>query len=245
MTQFISNREILQVVDLRVVPQAAERLWIATADIRHIYVDASGRDLVPFLEVLDGMLKRGVGLQLIHAKEPGPNWRDDFDRYPDLGSPGTGKTEFVKYLGKATGGKVLVKMGSDILSKWVGGTKENIRSAFTEAETENAILFLDEIDGLVQDRTMAGHSWEVTQVNELLYQMENFKGMMVGATNFMSNLDAAIMRRFTFKLQFDYLEDERKRHDNFDQSKDGWHFVFNAYEIACYAIGDVEVVIPR
>ena len=58
---------------------------------------------------------------------------------------------------------------------------------------------------------MAGHNWEVTQVNELLYQMENFKGVMVGATNFMSNLDAAIMRRFTFKLQFDYLEDEGKR----------------------------------
>ncbi len=87
---------------------------------------------------------------------------------------------------------------------------------------------------------MVGHKWEVTQVNELLYQMENFKGVMVGATNFMSNLDAAIMRRFTFKLQFDYLEDEGKRHDNFDQSKDGWHFVFNAY-----AISDVEVAIPR
>lgn len=127
------------------------------------------------------------------------------------GPPGTGKTEFVKYLGKATGGKVRVKMGSDILSKWVGGTEENIRSAFAEAEAEKAILFLDEIDGLVQDRSMAGHSWEVTQVNELLYQMENFKGVMVGATNFMSNLDAAIMRRFTFKLQFDYLEDEGKR----------------------------------
>ena len=40
--------------------------------------------MVPFLEVLDGMLKRGVELRLIHAKEPGPNWRDDFDRYPDL-----------------------------------------------------------------------------------------------------------------------------------------------------------------
>ena len=41
--------------------------------------------------------------------------------------------------------------------------------------------------------------------------MENFKGVMVGATNFMDNLDAAIMRRFTFKLQFDYLEADGKR----------------------------------
>ena len=40
--------------------------------------------MVPFLAVLDGMLKRGGELRLIHAKEPGQNWRDDIDRYPDL-----------------------------------------------------------------------------------------------------------------------------------------------------------------
>ena len=127
------------------------------------------------------------------------------------GHPGTGKTEFVKYLAKKVGRKVVVKMGSDLLSMWVGGTEKNIKRAFEEAEADNAILFLDEIDGIVQDRSGAQRSWEVTQVNELLHRMENFKGVMVGATNFMDNLDAAIMRRFTFKLQFDYLEAEGKR----------------------------------
>lgn len=127
------------------------------------------------------------------------------------GPPGTGKTEFIKYLGKELNAKVLVKMGSDLLSMYVGGTEQNIKRAFAEAEADNAILFLDEIDGLVQDRSGASKSWEVTQVNELLYQMENFKGVMVGATNFMDNLDQAIMRRFTFKLQFDYLDDAGKR----------------------------------
>lgn len=122
------------------------------------------------------------------------------------GPPGTGKTEFVKHLGNALNAKVSVKMGSDLLSMFVGGTEQNIKRAFAEAEAENAILFLDEIDGLVQDRSGAQRSWEVTQVNELLHQMENFKGVMVGATNFIGNLDAAIMRRFTFKLQFDYLD---------------------------------------
>ena len=127
------------------------------------------------------------------------------------GPPGTGKTEFIKYLGKELNAKVLVKMGSDLLSMYVGGTEQNIKRAFAEAEADNAILFLDEIDGLVQDRSGASKSWEVTQVNELLYQMENFKGVMVGATNFMDNLDQAIMRRFTFKLQFDYLDEAGKR----------------------------------
>ena len=41
--------------------------------------------------------------------------------------------------------------------------------------------------------------------------MENFKGVMIGATNFSANLDAAILRRFTFKIEFDYLDGEGKR----------------------------------
>ncbi|MBR4221282.1 MAG: ATP-binding protein [Victivallales bacterium] len=127
------------------------------------------------------------------------------------GPPGTGKTEFVKYLGSVLKTKINVKMGSDLLSMWLGGTEENIKSAFAEAEAEHAILFLDEIDGLVQSRTNAVRSWEVTQVNELLYWMENFNGVMIGATNFLQNLDQAIMRRFTFKLQFDYLDETGKR----------------------------------
>ena len=54
------------------------------ADIKDMYVDSEGRGMVPFLEVLDGLVKRGVEVRLIHAKDPGPNWRDDFDSYPAL-----------------------------------------------------------------------------------------------------------------------------------------------------------------
>jgi SpoVK/Ycf46/Vps4 family AAA+-type ATPase len=127
------------------------------------------------------------------------------------GPPGTGKTEYVKYLGSVLNMKVVVKMGSDLLSMYVGGTEQNIRRAFNEAEEEHAILFLDELDGLVQSRERATRNWEVTQVNELLQRMENFNGVMIGATNFAANLDAAIMRRFTFKLTFDYLDDAGKK----------------------------------
>ena len=128
-----------------------------------------------------------------------------------FGPPGTGKTEFVKYLGKALDRKVIVLKGSDLLSKWVGESEQNIAKAFRQAEAEHAILFFDEVDGLLQDRSGASHSWEITQVNELLQQMENFDGVMVAATNFSKNLDAAVMRRFTFKLEFGYLDDEGKR----------------------------------
>ena len=126
------------------------------------------------------------------------------------GPPGTGKTEFVKYLGAQLGAKVVVKMGSDLLSKWVGGTEENIARAFREAEAEDAILFLDEVDGLLRSRGMAEKSWEVTQVNELLHRMENFRGILVCATNHADDLDPATVRRFTFKVRFDYLKGEGK-----------------------------------
>ncbi|MCQ2378878.1 MAG: AAA family ATPase [Victivallaceae bacterium] len=128
------------------------------------------------------------------------------------GPPGTGKTEFVKYLGSVLETKITVRMGSDLLDKYVGGTEANIRRAFDEAAEEKSILFLDEIDGLVQSRSRAQHSWEVSQVNELLHQMEVFDGVMIGATNFAANLDPAILRRFTFKLEFDYLDEAGKMH---------------------------------
>ena len=128
-----------------------------------------------------------------------------------FGPPGTGKTEFVKYLGKELDRKVIVMKGSDLLSKWVGESEQNIARAFRRAETEHAILFFDEVDGLLQDRSNATRSWEITQVNELLQQMENFDGIMVAATNFSKNLDPATMRRFTFKLEFGYLDDAGKK----------------------------------
>ena len=70
MIQYLPNREIYERVIREVVPQAKDRLWIATADIKDMYVDTGGRDMVPFLEVLDGILKRGIEVRLIHAKEP-------------------------------------------------------------------------------------------------------------------------------------------------------------------------------
>lgn len=58
-------------------------LWIGTADIKDLYV-GTGEAVRPFLSVLSDLLKRGVELRLIHAKEPGPKFREDFDRYPLL-----------------------------------------------------------------------------------------------------------------------------------------------------------------
>ena len=84
MVRFVSDREIYEQVVRDAVPKARLRLWIATADIKDMYVDGGGRDMVPFLQVLSDLIGRGVEIRLIHAKEPGPNFREDFDRYPSL-----------------------------------------------------------------------------------------------------------------------------------------------------------------
>ena len=126
------------------------------------------------------------------------------------GAPGSGKTAFVKYLAKEVGAPLHTLKASDLISRYSGDTEKQIAEAFAAAKTNGEILFLDEIDSFLQDRSRADKSWEVSQVNELLQQMEEFEGVMVGATNFADNLDRAVLRRFTYKLKLDYLTDEGK-----------------------------------
>ena len=121
------------------------------------------------------------------------------------GVPGTGKTAFAQYLALSLGLELMMKRASDLLSMFVGGTEHNICAAFEEAARERAILFLDEADSLFIDRHTARHSWETSQTNELLTQMENHHGILVCCTNLIDNLDLAAMRRFSWKVRFDPL----------------------------------------
>lgn len=68
---------------LRRVTAVKHSLAIGTADIKDLYVK-DGSSAKPFLGVLDALLRRGVEVRLLHAKEPGPNFRADFDKFPVL-----------------------------------------------------------------------------------------------------------------------------------------------------------------
>jgi len=119
------------------------------------------------------------------------------------GPSGTGKTSAAKAIARALQKKILVTTAGDLLSCWVGDTEGKIRSCFQRAQKENAVLFIDEAEGLLGSREGAQRRWELTQVNEFLRQIEEFKGILIAATNHPSLFDSAFKRRFPFKVEFD------------------------------------------
>jgi len=121
------------------------------------------------------------------------------------GAAGTGKSELARHLADQLGKPLLIKRASDLLDKYVGESEKNIAAMFAEARRHGAVLVLDEADSFLSDRREAQRSWEVTQVNELLTQMEAFDGIFICTTNLMERLDQASLRRFSFKVRFDYL----------------------------------------
>lgn len=125
------------------------------------------------------------------------------------GPPGTGKTALAHHLAAALNRPLLIKRASDLLSKWVGETEQQIAGAFAEATDSGAVLLFDEIDSLLFDRSTASQTWEVSQVNEFLTWMENHSMPFIAATNFGTKLDPAAMRRFVFKIDLEALPQDK------------------------------------
>ena len=125
------------------------------------------------------------------------------------GVPGTGKTAWARHLAEQLNKPLVVKKCSDLLDCYVGGSEKNIAGAFEQAQAEGAILLIDEVDSFLQKRSGAHRSWEVTQVNEMLTQMERFDGIFIATTNLLQGMDEACLRRFDLKVKFDYLDGDK------------------------------------
>lgn len=82
MIKFISDIQHYEEV-LLLASKAKQSLWIGTADIKDAYIDVKGEKM-PFLKLMAQLIRKGVEIRLIHAKEPGPAFREDFDKYPVL-----------------------------------------------------------------------------------------------------------------------------------------------------------------
>ena len=126
------------------------------------------------------------------------------------GAPGTGKTALAEHIAQALGRPLMIRQASDLVSKFVGETEQNMARMFAEAGAEQAVLLLDEADSFLRTRRRAQRSYEVTEVNEMLQGMERFGGVFICTTNLFEDLDEAALRRFTFKIRFLPLRAEQR-----------------------------------
>jgi phosphatidylserine/phosphatidylglycerophosphate/cardiolipin synthase-like enzyme len=83
MLEFITDRQIYEKVICELIPKVRKFVWLATSDLKDLHVEKNGK-VAPFLEMLSDLVGRSVEIRLLHAKEPGPAFRRDFDKYPNL-----------------------------------------------------------------------------------------------------------------------------------------------------------------
>jgi SpoVK/Ycf46/Vps4 family AAA+-type ATPase len=121
------------------------------------------------------------------------------------GPPGSGKTALAEHMAAELQRPLMIRQASDVMSKYVGETEQNMARMFAEAEAEQAVLLLDEADSFLRSRRMAERNYEVSEVNEMLQGMERYAGVFICTTNLFDELDEAALRRFTFKIRFHAL----------------------------------------
>lgn len=150
-------------------------------------------------------LLRGWGLE----RRLKPGYRALF-----YGSPGTGKTLTASLLGKATDLPVYRIDLSKVVSKWVGETEKNLASLFDHAQHQDWILFFDEADSLFGKRTEGSDANDRAanqQISYLLQRIEDFRGVVILATNLRTHMDAAFARRFQSVVYFAMPDAEQRR----------------------------------
>ena len=122
------------------------------------------------------------------------------------GPPGTGKSAYAAWIARELNRPLVRHTVAEMTSCYVGETEKLIAEAFREAKRQGAVLLIDEADSFLRDRKLSRASWETTQVNEMLAQLENFSGFFIATTNLLDSLDAASLRRFDLKAKFDFLK---------------------------------------
>ncbi len=163
-------------------------------DLKLLNLDQDPEQLLRRIENFYNFRTRDLGIHNLTVLFSGPS--------------GAGKTHLIRFLSKRLNRPVMFLSASSFLSKYVGETEQNTKKIFDYAEKNDCIVFIDEIEGLLQSRAGADNSWELTQVNELLVRLEKFKGVCIGATNLYQSLDPAFYRRFTLKIEFSFMKKE-------------------------------------
>lgn len=116
-----------------------------------------------------------------------------------FGAPGTGKSMTAEAIAHSLGKKILKATYADIESKYHGEGPKMVKAIFKAAELEDAVLFIDESDSLLSKRMTnisEGSSQAINSMrSQLLVCLEQFKGIVIFATNLMVNYDKAFLSR--------------------------------------------------
>ncbi len=126
------------------------------------------------------------------------------------GPPGTGKTLASYCLAKELNRKLLMVRYDQLQNCYVGVTEKHIQRVFKIAKAKNAVLFFDEADAIALSRNNLERSWEMSQVNTLLKELERFEGVCIFATNFAEKYDQAFERRLTMHIDFKLPDKEQR-----------------------------------
>lgn len=130
------------------------------------------------------------------------------------GPPGTGKTMGAQVLAEELEMELYKIDLSTIMSKYIGETQKNLNMVFEEVKKSNSILFFDEADALFGKRSEVQDSrdrYSNAETAYLLQKMEEYDGIVILATNFIQNFDAAYKRRIKFIIDFPFPEPEERR----------------------------------
>ncbi|MEX2443133.1 MAG: ATP-binding protein [Alkalispirochaeta sp.] len=147
-----------------------------------------------------------VERQALHRAQAGSGLRLLFG-----GPPGGGKTQYALWLAKRLGRDVVLKRPSDLLSKYVGESEQQIAAAFRAAAQPGSVLVIDEADALLYDRSTAQRSWEHSQIAEFLQQIQEYSGFLIACTNRVDAVDPALRRRFHKHVTFGAISDDLLR----------------------------------
>lgn len=132
------------------------------------------------------------------------------------GPQGCGKSFFAEKFAEEVGCNYMYVQCSDIASPYIHGGQGKIAAIFEEAKKNTpVIIFLDEVEVMVRDRSLQDNSSMAGEVNEFLTRLNNCgkEGILViGATNDPTNIDRAVLR--AGRLEYKYyvpLPDEETR----------------------------------
>lgn len=122
------------------------------------------------------------------------------------GPPGCGKTFFAEKFAEETGFNYQYVKGSDVASPYIDGGKGKIADIFQQAR-ENAptILFLDEVDSVIRDRSDHNNAVTAGAVNQFLMELNNCgkdNVLVIGATNKPLDIDEAALRAGRLELKY-------------------------------------------